>query len=99
MGPRLDTGGWLVLSDLHCCSSPGRDFHPARYAGLFPACATEREINYIPVRFYEATSPIMQGECYAKKTKAREKWAYIGKILGELRFRFAKYASRKNGYP
>nr|VFK27406.1 MAG: hypothetical protein BECKMB1821I_GA0114274_100321 [Candidatus Kentron sp. MB]VFK30279.1 MAG: hypothetical protein BECKMB1821G_GA0114241_10624 [Candidatus Kentron sp. MB] len=41
----------------------------------------------------------MQGECYAKKTKAREKWAYIGKILGELRFRFAKYASRKNGYP
>jgi hypothetical protein len=35
--PRLDTGEWLTLSNLHYCKSPDRDFHPARYTELSSA--------------------------------------------------------------
>ncbi len=37
MGPRLDTGGWLTLTETHYWISTGRDFHPARCTELSSA--------------------------------------------------------------
>ena len=45
MVPRLDTAGRLALTDLHCCISPDRDFHPERYAGLCPARQNDQKIR------------------------------------------------------
>ena len=37
MDPRLDTGGWLTLTETHYWISTDRDFHPARCAELSSA--------------------------------------------------------------
>jgi len=37
MNPRLDTGGWLTLTENHCLFPPDRVFRPARYAELSSA--------------------------------------------------------------